>query len=170
MHRIESSLSGIILHIRRRRRRCNWPVCMWDKPSKCVEFLPLSNVQLTEPKAYMRYSDWHFSVVHCRHCRCRRCLERFTFSSPDPQANITWHKASFVKGDSNLFKWRYWRFAKGRNYLKMRKHIDEIWKSSPPEPVGQFQPNFAQISRGWKGFKYSSLFKCKETRPFPKGS
>ena len=45
IHRIESSLSGIILHIR--RRRFNWPVCMWDKPSKYVEFLLLSSVQLT---------------------------------------------------------------------------------------------------------------------------
>ena len=43
-------------------------------------------------------------------------------------------------------------FPKGDNYEKA-KHIDEIKKSSPPEPPIQFQPNMAQGFLGWRGFK-----------------
>ena len=39
----------------------------------------------------------------------------------------------------------------GEIMTKMQKYIDKFQKSSSPEPLGQFQPNLAQIILGWKG-------------------
>ena len=37
---------------------------------------------------------------------------------------------------------------------KLRKYINKFVKSSSPEPLVQFQPNLAQSSVGWTGFKF----------------
>ena len=44
-------------------------------------------------------------------------------------------------------------FPKEDNYEKW-KYIDEILKSSSPEPLGQFQPNKAESILGWRRFKF----------------
>ena len=43
-------------------------------------------------------------------------------------------------------------FPKGENEGP-QKYIEEILISSSPEPLGQFQPIWAQSILGWRGFK-----------------
>ena len=47
----------------------------------------------------------------------------------------------------------------------MQKYIDKFKKSSSPEPLGQFQPNLAQVSLDEED---SSLFKWR-AHSFPRG-
>ena len=57
--------------------------------------------------------------------------------------NQTWFKASFREGDSSLFKGRAEPSSKGR----------WLWNSEntlTPEPVSQFQSNFAQSNLRWR--------------------
>ena len=41
--------------------------------------------------------------------------------------------------------------------MKERKYIYEIKKSSPPDPLCQFQRNLAQSILGWMGFKFVEI-------------
>ena len=48
-------------------------------------------------------------------------------------------------------------FFQGEIIMKEQKYIDEIKKSSPPEPLVEFQPNLAQSILGWRGFKFIQM-------------
>ena len=48
----------------------------------------------------------------------------------------------------NTFIWFKWN---------LKKYIDEIKKSSCPEPRSQFQPNLARSIPGWRGFKFVQM-------------
>ena len=52
----------------------------------------------------------------------------------------------------------------GEIFTKLQKYIDEF-KSSSPEPLGQFQPNLAQIILEWRKIKFIKW----RTPPFSKG-
>ena len=62
-----------------------------------------------------------------------------------------------------IFGWREFTFVEmkgpafyqGEKITNLRKYIEEFKKPSPPEPLGQFQPNLAQIQplvKGIQGF------------------
>ena len=58
--------------------------------------------------------------------------------------NQTWHKVSLGEGNSGFFQMKGPILLQGEIIMKKRKYIDEIQKSSSPEPLSQFQPNLAQ--------------------------
>ena len=114
-------------------------------------------------KAQVSFSD-HLSSVVCLSVRpsvrpsvCK--LFTFSSSSPEPlvqfQPNLT----------QSILGWRGFKFVQmkgpalfqGQIITKLWKYIDEIKKSSSPEPLGQFQPNLAQSILGWRGFKFVQL-------------
>ena len=69
----------------------------------------------------------------------------------------TLHNASLGEGDSILFKWRAHPFLRGDNYEIVKNTLTILKKSSPPEPLGQFQPNLTQSILGWRGFKFVQM-------------
>ena len=71
--------------------------------------------------------------------------------------NQTWHKATFSKGNSSLYKWRGPPFSKGRLLPNFKNTLMELKESSSPEPLGQFQPNLAQSILGWRGFNFVQI-------------
>ena len=77
--------------------------------------------------------------------------------------NQTWQKASLGKGDSNFSNEEPCPFPRGDNF-KWQKYIDEIPKSSSPEPLCQFQPNLAKSIFSWWGF-----LRMKGHALFPRG-
>jgi hypothetical protein len=64
-----------------------------------------------------------------------------------------WHKLSFRGGDSKLFKWRS-PSSRGDNSKRVKIHWNFFFKSSSPEPTGQFQSNLVSTNH-----KNSKLFK-----------
>ena len=54
----------------------------------------------------------------------------------------------------------------GEIITKEQKYIDEIKKSSPPEPLVKFQPNFGTIHPREKGIQ---VYSNEGSRPFPRG-
>ena len=71
--------------------------------------------------------------------------------------NQTWHKASLGDRDSIFLIGRPCPFPRGDNYEIGKIQINEIWKSSSPEPLGQFHQNLAQTIFGWLGFSFSQI-------------
>ena len=65
-------------------------------------------------------------------------------------------KHPFVKGIQVYSNEGPCPFPRRDNY-QIVKYIDEILKSSYPEPLGQFQPNLAQSILGWRGFKFVQM-------------
>ena len=97
-------------------------------------------------------------------------LLTFSSSSPEPLGQFqpkTWHKASFgwlrgfkfvqIKGPA-LFQ--------GEIITKRQKNIYKIYKSSSPEPQGQFQSNLAQCIPGVKRTQVGSN---EGPHSFPRG-
>ena len=71
--------------------------------------------------------------------------------------NQTWHKASFGDRDSIFLIGRPCPFPRGDNYEIGKIQINEIWKTSSPEPLGQFHQNLAQTIFGWLGFSFIQI-------------
>ena len=99
------------------------------------------------------FSEHILSVVlRCCCCCCHR-HKHFTFSSSSPeplrqfqlnlvQSILGWWGLKFVqmKGPT---------FFQGEIITKYQKYIDKLYKSSSPEPMGQFQRSLAQCILGW---------------------
>ena len=72
--------------------------------------------------------------------------------------NQIWLKSSLGEGDSSLFKLRACLdLFQEKIIMKKQKYLDKFLKSSSSEPLGQFQPNLAQIICGWKELKFVQM-------------
>ena len=70
------------------------------------------------------------------------------FSSPEPlgQFQLNYAQINFLWRDPKFVQMKGSALYKEEIITKLQKYIDEIKKSSSPEPLGQFQPNLAQMS------------------------
>ena len=134
-------------------------------PFHCI-YQMISVISSSEPKAQVSFSDQNMSIVCCCPWHCHK-LFTFPSSSPEPMGQFQPNLAQSILG------WRGFKFVymkgsalfQGEIITKKCKYIDEIKKSSSPEPLGQFQPNLAQCILRWWGLK---LFKWKAP-PFSRG-
>ena len=87
-------------------------------------------------------------------------MDNIKRSSPEPLGEFQPKLAQSILGLRG-FKFVQMKgpaFFQGKIITKWRKYIDEIQKSSSPEPLSQFQPYLAQNILVWRGFKFVQIF------------
>ena len=124
----------------------------------CVNATGASSILAHQSSRQVSFSSRNLTVVHRLHrfCCCIKLLTLLSFpeplgqfSSPNlPQSIFGWRIFKLVQMKGHTF------FFQGEKITKWWKCIDEIWNSSPPEPLGQFQSNVAQSNIWWMGFKF----------------
>ena len=118
---------------------------------------------LVSLKAQVSFSD-HLSSV------CPFVCKLFTFSSssPEPLGQFQPNLAQSILG------WRGFKFIQMKGpalfqveiITKKWKYVEELKKSSSPEPLSQFKPKLAQSILRWRRFKFFSI---ERPYPFPRG-
>ena len=135
----------------------------WQKVLNLLLQNNCSSFSLPELKPQVSFSDRLVFMVCLSVCPpviCLKTFHIFIFFSriTRPISTKLGTKHPWVKGIQVCTNKGPHLFPRGDNYEISKIHC-RLLKSYSPEPLGQFQPNFAQSILGWMEFKFIQM-KC----------